>query len=685
MIKVRTRKYLTSIIVGLAFLQVGLAQELDSIAHTIQLEGVMVNALSLPVEPKSYPGMVGMIDSMDLVISSPLLINETLNQTPGVLMQSGALNTNRITIRGIGSRTPFGTNKIRAFFGEIPLTDGGGETSIEDIDLSLVRQFEVLKGPNSSLYGAGLGGAIILHPNAGNQSRASMNATVGSFGTLKYGTAANVELDKHQLSMSYQNLHSDGYRDNNVLDRSSVFSSWGFNSDNDELTLLLLFVRQKAFIPSSIGESAYQSDPSAAAFTWASAEGFEAYDRVLTGISWTHHFDDRISATNTLFTSIKDNYEPRPFNILEDRTLGYGVRSRLTITEDNWSYNVGGEFYRDQFDWRTFENLYRSFPGEGSVQGDLLTANYETRSFVNVFVQGSYQVLTKTRVDGGLNMNYTGYDFTTDGGSQTIKNFKPIWSPRLSLVQEIGSRTNIFATVSHGFSPPSIEETLNSEGQFNQEIQPETGWNREIGIKGDFTKFSYAASFYTMKVKNLLVTRRTAEDVTFGKNSGRTQHNGFELEGRALIMDLERTTVTGSLSYNLALYEFTKFKESGNDFSGNSLTGVPGNQLNLNLNQAGQIFFSGVNFQFIDEMPITDGNEVFSESYSLLSVHVGLTHTFLSKWNCRLVYRLQNALNQKYASMVSVNAMGFRGAEPRYYYPGLPRNQQVNLSVSYLF
>ena len=44
----------------------------------------------------------------------------------------------------------------------------------------------------------------------------------------------------------------------------------------------------------------------------------------------------------------------------------------------------------------------------------------------------------------------------------------------------------VFATISHGFSPPKLEETLLPDGLINDEIEPETGWNYEIGSRGKF-------------------------------------------------------------------------------------------------------------------------------------------------------------------------------------------------------
>ena len=46
----------------------------------------------------------------------------TLNTIPGITMQTGTYLTSRIVIRGMGSRTPYNTNRIRSYLNEIPLT-----------------------------------------------------------------------------------------------------------------------------------------------------------------------------------------------------------------------------------------------------------------------------------------------------------------------------------------------------------------------------------------------------------------------------------------------------------------------------------------------------------------------------------------------------------------------------------
>ena len=111
-----------------------------------ELNEVVINANQLPKRLKTATGTVNVISTADIDRANTTNIAPTLNRVPGVLMQTGALNTNRITIRGVGSRNLYGTAKIRAYFKDIPLTNGSGETNIEDFELTSIARMEIDKG-----------------------------------------------------------------------------------------------------------------------------------------------------------------------------------------------------------------------------------------------------------------------------------------------------------------------------------------------------------------------------------------------------------------------------------------------------------------------------------------------------------------------------------------------------------
>ena len=152
---------------------------------------------------------------------SPVDIVSAINQVPGVYILSGALNTNRITIRGIGARTLFGTDKLRLYYNDIPVTNGSGFSTIEAYDLENLSQVEVIKGPKGSAFGANLGGAIILNPKEaiGRSTNISNNLTVGSFGLLKNNLSFNHYDGKLRLGLQYGHMETDGYRENSNFER----------------------------------------------------------------------------------------------------------------------------------------------------------------------------------------------------------------------------------------------------------------------------------------------------------------------------------------------------------------------------------------------------------------------------------------------------------------------------------
>src|SRR5690606_17276668 len=106
----------------------------DSISAT-RLSEVVISSYHINDSLMNAPASVGILTAAELQRNNNTDISMAMNMISGVQMQSATFNTNRISIRGIGARTPYGTNKIRAFFGNIPLTSGDSETTIEDLDI----------------------------------------------------------------------------------------------------------------------------------------------------------------------------------------------------------------------------------------------------------------------------------------------------------------------------------------------------------------------------------------------------------------------------------------------------------------------------------------------------------------------------------------------------------------------
>ncbi|PHR10391.1 MAG: TonB-dependent receptor [Aequorivita sp.] len=637
------------------------------------------------------------ITSAKLEAYSPVDLVAAINETPGVYIQSGAINTNRIVIRGVGSRTLYGTNKIRAYFNGIPITNGIGETSIDAFNPEDLQSLEIVKGPKATQYGTNLGGTLLLNSKQVNfgESFFKTNLTVGSFGLIKNSVSTATFNEKFSVNLNYDHLQTEGFRENSNYDRQSVLltATYTFNPRN-ELSFLMNYIDYFAQIPSSISKTAIEEDPTQAAFTWKAAKGYEDNKQTLVGLSFTHRFSENFSNTSSVFYTYLDHYEPRPFNILDEFTNGYGARTvfakDFSFLRNKANLSFGGEFYKDEYNWKTLENLYEENNGNGSLEGELLSDNIEKRDNLNVFITVTLPFTKKLKGQFGLNFNQTNYDFMDyfnigEANKSAERNFEPILAPNVNLLYQFTENSSAYCNFSRGFNYPSIEETLTPAGVINPDLGPEKGFNYELGTELFLfkRKLSFQLNAYLLDIDDLLVAERVGDDQYIGRNAGKTEHKGFELSISFNQPINQFLYISPYINAEITDHKFIDFVDADNDFSGNQLTGVPDKKINGGIHVGFKNFKLGTNFLHIDEIPLNDANEIYSEKYTVFNTKASYKNQLSKALSFEINAGMNNFTDEKYASSVLINATGFGGSEPRYYYPGMPRNWYGGVKVSY--
>ena len=631
---------------------------------------------------------------------SPVDFISSINQISGVYGLSGSLNTNRITIRGVGSRTAFGTDKLRLYYNNIPVTNGTGFSTIEAYDLENLTSIEIIKGPKGTGFGTNLGGSIILNTKqlSDQPTKLTNSTTIGSYGLLKNSLGFTHSQDDFYMTLQYGHMEIDGYRENNRFERDGFLLNSIFKlSKKSELGLLVNHIDYSAQIASSISQEDFDEDPTQAAFTWKASQGYEDNNYSIIGLSHTYKAGTKLKNTTSLFYTYLDHYEPRPFNILDEYTNCFGFRTlfsgSLTVSENTLTYTLGGELYNDEYTWGTFQNLYQENNGNGSLQGNQLSKNKEFRSQINSFATISYPFTTKLTAQLGLNVNKTHYDFrdlfnSGDTNTSANRDFKTLFLPSLDINYSITATSQLYANISRGFSNPSLEETLTPDGIINPDIVQETGTNYELGIehKSKDERMKLDIAFYLMPIKNLLVAKRVGDDQYIGRNAGKTKHQGIDLDWNYKFNISSKIILTPFISYTFNNHSFVEFidEEANEDYSGNSLTGVPKHKLNTGVQTTfGNGLYANITHQFIDEIPLTDGNTLYSKSFNLLNAKLGYKKQILEKLLLGLDFGVNNLTDTKYAQSVLINASSFGGNAPRYFYPGNNINYYGSLKLSY--
>lgn len=634
------------------------------------------------------PGSISLLTQEDLSESSGKLSTDLAMQLPGVFIQQGTPTTNRVTIRGVGSRTPYSTNRIKAYFGNIPLTNGNGESAIEEIGLTDISRMEVLRGPSSALYGSGLGGTLRFYPvqSAEEGFRLIAQSEAGSFNTWMNHVHLSHGYGPVQVNLNLSDHRSEGFRQNSSYERTGALLTGSLTSGRHRIDLLINAFRVYGQIPSSLDDSTFVNNPEAAAGNWLAVRGYEEYGKIMGGLSLRSHFSSAWMNQTAVSVSLSDKYELRPFNALDDGSAALTLRDFIRFRNEKFSLTLGYEGHFEQYNWKILEV-------EGPESGELLQHNEELRIGQNLFGMAEIDLQERLVISLAASLNYTRFQLQDRFGQDTadISNsfsFDPVFSPRLGLNYKVWDDLFLYASAGHGYSFPSAEETLLPDGLYNDGLKPETGWSIDLGLRGSIAnrRLMYDLTFYILWLEDLLVTYRETEEIFYALNAGKARHGGVE---GALQAGLFRAG-TGShdlltirFSGSAGNYRFTDFVNNGISYTGNMIPGIPS-----------FAFFTSMEFsprqiplnillesQHTGSQYLTDANDRQAGSWQIWNIRFQYHLKTGTSTKIQLSAAVRNLFDEHYASMVLINAPSF-GSAPRYYYPGTPRH--FNIGVHFI-
>jgi iron complex outermembrane receptor protein len=636
----------------------------DSIEWSVVSAPVIVHATEV-----TTPFAITSIDQQDIDQLTAPTIEPLLNATPGIWMQSGALNTNRISIRGVGYREPFATTGIKIYLDEIPLTNGVGESSIEDIHPGILSGINIWRGPSSALWGSGLGGMIHLRSHIPDENVLQTKLQVGSYDRLQFDQHVSLRYGKKQqwgTALHYQYLNDAGYRDNNHYRKNSL--TWMQQWRGEKGLTINSFVHAiglKAFIPSSLNLNDYQNNPSAAAPTWDAVDGNEDYTKWITGLNLIYAPAQGWVYRGSFFGTFFDSEEVRPFNVLYEDNISTGMRHRFTLPVKKAGHvTLGMEYFNEQYAFSTFETL------DGGQPGSQLSDDTESRNYLNAFLQTEWTLGTKWYLFAGLNAALSKLS------NDDLESNSPIdFFPTAGISYTILSDLLISGSVSRGYSSLALDDVLNSDGMVNPDIVPETGWSEEVSLKYFNDHGAYAkVTFFTMNVRNTVLTRRIRDDLFEKFNGGSSIHSGIEFEYK-WISASEKISLDGAYTYSH--FRFDEFVQGSTDYSGNQLPGTPDHHLytRLNLSPWRKWDFH-VDYHLVSSVYLDDANSSTADGYQLINAGIACELISGKKWSGSISANLHNLFDVRYSPMFQINAPG---TQPRYYYPGKPRSLYLNM------
>jgi iron complex outermembrane receptor protein len=627
-------------------------------------------------------GTIGLIDQEVLEDQPSNSFVAAANTVPGIRMEERSPGSYRLSVRGSLLRSPFGIRNIKIYYGAFPLTDASGNSYLNAVDVAAVDRLQLLKGPQGSIYGANSAGVILLEPRGSraDENLVSLNVEGGSFGAFRESVNINTRSNKYSLNITQAFQRSDGYRDHSAMNRNYVQAApvWNYHS-NANISALVFYSDLHYDTPGGLTETQFEvnpkgSRPAAGPNRSAIEQQAGIYSKTtFGGISHNWQINNQFKHVVSLFSSYTDfknpfitNYETRKETTLGLRTyLEYERNSGLA----DWKFNLGLESVNTGTDFDNYDNNYGQ-PGAVQAADDLKA--YSNFAFAHL----SLDLASKLLVDLSASMNYYKYNY---------KAFEPQLMPRIGLSYLVTNQLSLRASVSKGYSPPTLLEVRSSDNIINEDLQPELGWNYEAGARFQTrdNRLQLDLTAFYFNLRNAIVRRANDNGTEFFVNSGGTKQPGLEGSLAYQLIEAKQESFFKSLllrsAYTLSNFTFDQYVDLTNDYSGKQLTGVPKNTVisSFDLQLPAQISLF-LQHNYTSSIPLNDGNTVYAKKYHLLQAKIGWNELKVGRTPVGIYVGGDNLLNQKYSLGNDLNAFG-----GRFYNPAATRNFYAGIAVKF--
>ncbi|MFC1770227.1 TonB-dependent receptor family protein, partial [Nitrospirota bacterium] len=604
-------KFLLALFLTCIMVMPALAEQQEDVS---ELEQITVTATKTPRKVEEVSASVSIVTEEDIENSRGWNVGETLENLPGVQAESknGAYDTH-IIIRGAGAKAQYGVREIMIMVDGIPITDPDSLTRLDMVDTSMIKRIEVVKGPNSTLYGANASGGVIniITKSPLETQGFSLKTSYGSKNSqayhLQYSGSAN---DKLYYIISGTRRSTDSWRDWNKFDTSQFNARFNYIIDDDsDIDMTLSHTESNFQLPGSLTKEQFDEDPTQQTSDWVHNGRYSDVQRLALG--YRTELDSGIELITKGYLQKWHHYHPVPTGINDGGSTVFGMDFQSNITHSLFdkesTLSVGISTQRD--DKKSDKYIYRDINTDivnGKIvavtpytnsdeKGDLMKASTNTVDKWGIFIQDSIYLKEATILDIGLRYDKASFDINSDVHNKwsyitnnmgtSYFNYVPVsetidikkdWSsvsPRVGINHALNDATHVYGSVSTGFQTPTQGEL-----ETNIDLAPQKALNYEVGIKGRLENgHSYDVTTYYTTLKDEVIKLMDETGSSYFDNAGSTLHKGLEMSGSFILTD----TLTLGLGYTYSDFTFVEYVEMEKGYTGVTTHVRDGNRIPL--------------------------------------------------------------------------------------------------------
>ncbi len=483
----------------------------------ILLPEIVVTASRAPVPAEQVGSAITVIDRAEIERRQTRFVADLLRDVPGVSVSqagpSGAVT--QVRMRGAES------NHTLVMIDGVEANDpaGGAEFDFAHLTTADIERIEVLRGPQSALYGSdAIGGVINIITRRGRRGhnlRGSLEG--GSFGTIQASGGLSGAGDGYRYALNASQFHTDGISIDPDGDERDGYRNrtLSFSGTADLLPNLELSATGRHV------DARVESDPGPAlpVDTDSVSHIDQFYGRVQAKLSLLDGNWEHIVGIGLTDTENKTRTDGEPDTRIAGRRVKYDYQTNVTFTTPDAQHSITGLAEREEedFTFRGFQDVDRD------TTTHALVGLYRLDLFDRIFLSAALR-----HDDNEIFKDATTYRATA-----------------AYLHRETGTR--LHGSYGTGVKNPTFFELFGFDANFrgNPDLKPERSEGFDIGVEQRFGGGRHAVdvTYFEQDLED--------EIVGFGdtavNQTGTSKRRGVEISGRAQL--LPELAVTGTYTY----------------------------------------------------------------------------------------------------------------------------------------
>ncbi len=659
----------------LAMLPPGLAvaQEADStLADTTYVLPPLVVVTRAPTSLGEVPAAVDVLDSVALRQGRRTLgLSEALADLPGAYVSDRgtfALDQ-RISLRGFGSRSAFGTRGIVVLLDGIPQTLPDGQSQFTNVELADIARVEILRGSTSVLYGNGAGGVVnlISAPTSRAPVAGRVRVEGGAHGLFKWHGQASGKRGGFSAGASLSRTVVDGYRDHSAaeLRRLALVLGYGdggtalrvrFNAADDPLSEN----------PGALTQEEFVAGPGLAAPNNLARDAGKAVNQQQLSAQLDHVTPGGTRYSVALFALRRDLDNPLATNttIRILRRAG-GIRASAV-------YRVGPSsthpLLTAGFDAQWMRDERNNLTPNHAASPDTTVSQLENARSIGPFLRAVWNPVPAWRLEGGVRrdeISFSVRDRLEDGADDSGERSMGAWSMSGGASFLGTAAVTPYVSVSTSFDTPTTTELAVQQdgGGFNPDLGPQRAVTMEAGARGSSGAFRWSVALFHAQIRDAIVPFAQLDGRSYYTNAGRIRNRGVELGLDATVH--RGWSVWGVLTG--ADYRFTDYElVEGADTTilhGYRLAGVPAVFARLGVRGTVGRGWVALEHTLSGGLWADDANTIRVEPWQASTLRGGW-EIEAGKLRLAPFLGVANLWNERYAGSVAINGFGGRVIEP---------------------